>query len=281
MKDLTPKYWDNQYKLLDFGNGVKIENFNNVITIRPETAAINKLSKPLDFWQKKANYIFCEETNKWDKTNNENWTINYKSKQINIKLKLNTGNSKHIGIFPEQTANWEFIASKLNETDKVLNLFAYTGGASLVAASKAKSVTHIDSSRSVIKTAIENAKLNKIDNIKFINDDALLFCSKEQKRNNKYNFVILDPPVYGFAGKNKKWKINKDLPLLMNKISQIVSKDAFILLNIYTPQFNEKKTLKLLDETFGRRKKLSFGKLFLTDSFNKKLILNNYFLIQI
>jgi 23S rRNA (cytosine1962-C5)-methyltransferase len=285
MKNITPKYWKNNYKLLDFGYGVKIEKFANIICIRPETNAVNKkTNKKLDFWQKQANLIYNSDkvnSGNWNKQNFPEWVINYKSENINIKLILKTGNSKHIGIFPEQAANWEYIFNSITSNSNVLNLFAYTGAASVVAAKKAKTVVHIDSSKSVIKTAIKNAEINNVKNIKFINDDALQFCIKERKRNNKYDFVILDPPIFGFAGKNKKWKLTRDLEYILKEIKTIITPNAQILMNIYTPQFDIPKTTKLLTNIFGPKSIKQSGNLYLTSNpGNNQLILNNYYIIK-
>ncbi len=275
---------NNAYKLIDFGNGVKVEQFADKICIRPETNAINtKLSKNINFWKQKADFIYNSDkvdNGAWNTEHTPEWIINLQTKKYNIKLILQLGTSKHIGVFPEQVYNWNFIYNNVKANHKVLNLFAYTGAASLIAAKKASQVTHIDSSRTVVKTAIENAKLNNTTNIKFINDDALLFCKKEVKRNNRYDFVILDPPVYGFATKNRQWKIQKDLKPLLESIKNITNKNAFILMNIYTKQFHKDKVVKLIDEIFGKNRLVKQGYLSLTDSFNKKLILNDYFIIK-
>jgi hypothetical protein len=115
LKTKTHRYWK-QYKLLDFGNGVKVEQFNNIVTIRPETNAINNLSKKLSFWQQKANYIYNSKTvdgGKWNEEKAPEWFINYKSDKVEVKFKLQLSNSKHIGVFPEQAVNWDFITSKI------------------------------------------------------------------------------------------------------------------------------------------------------------------------
>lgn len=281
MKTKTPKYWK-EYKLLDFGNGVKIEQFNNIVTIRPETNAINNLSKTLRFWQNKADYIYNSTTvdgGKWNEEKSPEWFINYKTNSINSKFKLQLSNSKHLGIFPEQAVNWDFIASKIKPTDKVLNLFAYSGAISIISAQKCSEVTHIDSSKTAIKQAKENAELNNIKNIRFIIDDAFFFVKKEEKRNSKYNFIILDPPTYGFGAKGKNWKINKDLEPLLIECKKILNKNGTIILNTYTPKFSFKQILPILEKIFTKKANIQFGNLSLIDSFKKELILSDFYLI--
>ena len=282
MKTKTPKYWK-QYKLLDFGNGVKVERFNNIVTIRPETNAVNNLSKKLSFWQQKADYIYDSKTvdgGKWNVNNASEWYINYKSDNIEAKFKLQLSNSKHIGIFPEQAVNWEFITSRIKPSSKILNLFAYTGAISVISAIAGGEVTHIDSSKTAIKQAKENAEINHISNIRFIIDDAFLFAKKEEKRANKYDFIILDPPTYGFGAKGKSWKINKDLEPLLQVCKNILNKNGVVILNTYTPKFSFKQIIPILEKTFTKKTKIEFGSLALKDSFEKELILSDYYIIK-
>ena len=281
MKTKTPKYWK-QYKLLDFGNGVKVEQFNKIVTIRPETNAVNNLSKNLSFWQQKADYIYDSKTvngGNWNINNAPEWYIDYKSESIDTKFKLQLSNSKHIGIFPEQAENWEFIASKIKPNRKILNLFAYTGAISIISAKAEGEVTHIDSSKTAIKHAKENAILNNISNIRFIIDDAFLFAKKEEKRANKYDFIILDPPTYGFGAKGKNWKINKDLEPLLQVCKSILNRNGVIILNTYTPKFSFKQIMPILEKTFTKKAKIEVGSLALKDSFEKELTLSDYYII--
>jgi len=283
LKTKSPKYWK-QYKLLDFGNGVKIEQFNSFVTIRPETNAVNNLSKKLSFWQQKADYIYDSKTvdgGKWNIENTPEWYINYKLDKIEAKFKLQLSNSKHIGIFPEQAVNWEFVANKIKSGIKVLNLFAYTGAISVVSAIAGGKVTHIDSSKTAIKQAKENAEINHISNIRFIIDDAFLFAKKEEKRANKYDIIILDPPTYGFGAKRKNWKINKDLEPLLQVCKNILNRGGVIILNTYTPKFSFKQIIPILEKTFTKKSNIEFGSLALKDSFEKELKLSDFYLIQI
>lgn len=282
MNTQTPKYWT-QYKLLDFGNGVKIEQFNNKITIRPETNATNELTNSISYWQQKADYIYNSTTvdgGSWNKTNEAVWLITYKAEKINLKFQLSLSNSKHIGIFPEQAVNWEYIAPQISENNSVLNLFAYSGAISMVCAQAGANVTHVDSSKTAIKQAQENAKINNLNNIRFIIDDAFLFSKKEVIRKNKYNFIILDPPVYGFGAKGNNWKLTKDIEPLLKICKELLHKNGTIILNTYTPKFTVKHSLPIIYSVFSKACNLEFGKLSITDSFNKNLILSNYYIIK-
>jgi len=281
LKTKTPKYWK-QYKLLDFGNGVKVEQFNNIVTIRPETNAVNNLSKKLSFWQQKADYIYDSKTvdgGKWNINNASEWYINYKSENIDAKFKLQLSNSKHIGVFPEQAVNWELVSNKIQPNSKVLNLFAYTGAISVILAMAGGDVTHIDSSKTAIKHAKDNATLNNISNIRFIIDDAFLFVKKEEKRANKYDIIILDPPTYGFGAKGKNWKINRDLEPLLQVCKSILNTNGVVILNTYTPKFSFKQIIPILEKTFTKKAKIEVGSLALKDSLEKELTLSDYYII--
>ena len=281
MKTKTPKYWK-QYKLLDFGNGIKVEQFNNIVTIRPETNAVNNLSKKLSFWQQKADYIYDSKTvdgGKWNIENAPEWCVNYKSENIDAKFKLQLSNSKHIGVFPEQAINWEFISNKIKTNSKILNLFAYTGAISVVSAMAGGEITHIDSSKTAIKHAKDNARLNNISNIRFIIDDAFLFVKKEEKRANKYDIIILDPPTYGFGAKGKNWKINRDLEPLLQVCKSILNTNGVVILNTYTPKFSLKQIIPILEKTFTKKAKIEVGSLALKDSLEKELTLSDYYII--
>ena len=279
----TPKYWQ-EYKLLDFGNGVKIEQFNSIITIRPETNATKNLSKGIAKWKKEADFIYNSTTvngGKWNVENISEWYINYKSKRITSKFLLQLSNSKHIGIFPEQSVNWEFVANKIKKNNTVLNLFAYTGAISVISAQLGAKVTHVDSSKTAIKHAKKNANINNVNNIRFILDDASFFVKKEEKRGNKYDFVILDPPTYGFGAKGKKWKINKDLELLLQSCKNILNPKATIILNTYSPKFSFKNIIPIIKNIFGKNIEVDYGSLLLNSIQNNELVLSDYYIVQI
>lgn len=240
---IYPKNWQD-YELLDFGNGRKLERFGNVFTDRPEPAAINKPQLPKSDWEI-AKLHFTEDIGQkgaWNKTI-EDWQIEYQIGESPILFHLRQTAFKHLGVFPEQAANWEFIQNRCAEfqakniTPKVLNLFAYTGGASLAAAKVGAEVTHIDSVKSVVNWARDNAELSGIDTIRWIVEDARKFVEKSVRRGDVYNGIILDPPIFGLGPKGKNWKLNRDLPTLLEEIMKILDPThRFLILNTYSPQ---------------------------------------------
>lgn len=234
----------NDYELIECGNGYKLERWKNIILSRPDPQAI--WDKESNDWKKAdAHYI---RSNKggghWEFYNKipEKWIINYKG----LKFKVSPTNFKHTGIFPEQAANWDYMMNKIsnsNKTDiKVLNLFAYTGGATLACAKAgASEVVHLDASKGIIQWAKENMELSNLANkkIRFIVDDALKFVQREKRRGRKYDAIIMDPPSYGRGPNNEVWKIEEKLVELIKACNEILSDDAlFMIINCYTTGFS-------------------------------------------
>jgi len=231
------------YELIDFGKQRKLERFGTIIVDRPEiNATISQQEKP-DVWRN-AHWKF-EELNpkhgEWKqlKDSPSEWTMTYKlAKPLKIKLKLTQ--FKHIGVFPEQSENWAYIQFKFKNrpTQKnFLNLFAYTGAASLVVAQSGAKVTNVDSVKQITEWAKSNAVANKLDNIRWIVEDARKFVLKCERRGEKFNGIILDPPIYGVGTKKEHWKLERDLKGLLKSVSKVMhKKDAFIVLNTYSPK---------------------------------------------
>lgn len=227
------------YECLDAGNGEKLENWGGVILRRPDPQAIWKVSHS-DMWNKIDGYY--HRSNKgggyWDfkKKLDEYWTINYK----HLTFKVSPTNFKHTGLFPEQATNWDFIMDKIKNSHreiKVLNLFAYTGGATMAASSAGASVVHVDASKGMVAWAKENMHLSKLDNnpIRFIVDDCLKFVEREYRRGNKYDAIIMDPPSYGRGPNGEVWKFEDGLYKLIEACLKILSdKPLFFLVNSYT-----------------------------------------------
>jgi 23S rRNA (cytosine1962-C5)-methyltransferase len=165
------------------------------------------------------------------------WNLEYKSENhpsLRLKFKLETTRFKHIGVFPEQASNWEYIADKINKGDKLLNLFAYTGGASLAAKSAGADVTHVDAIRQVIDWTRVNMELSGLTGIRWVVEDALKFLRREVKRGNKYSGVVLDPPTWGLGPKNEKWKLEHSLVEIVELVSKVVEPNGFIVMNTYS-----------------------------------------------
>lgn len=228
------------YELLDTSSGERLERWGNIILIRPDPQIIWNTPKLNKYWNDyHARYIRSKSGGgNWDikKTFKEKWSVNYKDLKFIIKP---TG-FKHTGLFPEQAANWDFISEEIKQSNRninLLNLFAYTGGASLASASSGARVCHVDSSKGMISFAKENAALSKLDSkpIRWIIDDCFKFISREYKRNNRYDAIILDPPSYGRGPSGEIWKLEENIYELLNMCVKILS-DAplFFILNSYS-----------------------------------------------
>jgi len=192
-------------------------------------------SLPTTDWQK-ANAVFDKFARSWQTDQNfpEKWQVNYK--ELKFWLKLTP--FKHTGLFPEQHQQWDFVTEtlKIRPQASLLNLFGYTGALSLAAASAGATVTHIDASKPALTWARENQSLSGLDKatIRYIPEDSILFTQREIKRGNKYDGIIMDPPVYGHGPKGEVWDFNKHFPILLDNCLQILSdKPLFVLVNAY------------------------------------------------
>ena len=228
------------YECIDAGNGEKLERWGNIIFRRPEPQAMWPI-KHSDIWTDVDG--FYHRSNKgggyWDfkKVIPEYWTIDYKD----LTFKVSPTNFKHTGLFPEQAINWDFMMTKIKNAKrpiKVLNLFAYTGGATMACAKAGASlVVHVDASKGMNAWAKENMHLSKLDDckIRFIVDDCLKFVQREKRRGNKYDAIVMDPPSYGRGPNGETWKFEKNLDVLINACLDILSdKPLFFLINAYT-----------------------------------------------
>lgn len=249
-----------QYALLDSGEGEKLEKFGQYVLSRPDPNAIWKKNSPA-LWQK-ADAIFRKEKSakgvRWENKNvKEPWKFSFE--KVSLWLKLTP--FKHTGLFPEQILNWQWfgkIISDSNESNlNILNLFGYTGGATLYAASKGASVTHVDASKPSVVWARENQKLSGLENakIRWIIDDAKKFVSREVKRGHKYNAVILDPPSFGRDPQGKVFKFEKDVPELLGLINQVLAPNpAFVLFNSYATGYSPTVIKNMLSEILPANK---------------------------
>lgn len=229
MQILETSGWED-YELIDSGNGKRLERFGKYTLVRPDPQAIWAAKLDTRDWVL-ANATFDEKWNNKDIP--ESWIIKYES----LKLKLKLTPFKHTGIFPEQSIHWQFIYQTLSQISNLnfLNLFGYTGVASLVAAKAGAKVTHVDASKPAIDWLKENEKLNFDDSpIRVIVDDVSKFVEREIRRGNKYNAIIMDPPVYGHDPKGKVWDFNKDFPKLMKSTAKLLGDNPlFVIVNAY------------------------------------------------
>lgn len=278
---LYPAYWTS-YELLDFGEGRKLERFGQLIVNRSEPSAVNKKSDP-SIWRS-ATHRFEEDKGQkgvWDEEMAP-FQIDYQIGNHKLFFQLKQTTFKHLGIFPEQAVNWQFIAdqcvmfSESGIKPRVLNLFAYTGAASLIADQFGAEVTHVDSSKSVVNWARDNAGLNGISTIRWIVDDARKFVERSIKKEEKYNGIILDPPIFGMVTKGKNWKLNTDLKPLLEHIIQILDpENRFLILNTYSPQLPLHQLKKMLASIEGFPRDFEATTLGLKSSYRKELELGN------
>ncbi len=279
MELLTPLHWKD-YELLDCGDFEKLERFGKYITIRPEPQAVWPRVWPESEWKKQAHIRFVpKNSNSGDwvklKAMPDQWQIRYELPNHNeIVFRLGLTSFKHVGVFPEQAANWDYIVKSIEamkqSKPKVLNLFAYTGGASLAAAAAGAEVTHVDSIKQVVTWANENMQLSDLTNIRWMVEDALKFAQREERRGNKYNGIILDPPAFGHGPKGEKWKLEDNLAEMMKNVLRILDdKEHFLILNAYSLGLSALVIENLLKETAGDR--LKIGELYLQAKSGVKL----------
>ncbi len=227
------------YECLDAGNGEKLERFGNYFFRRPDPQAIWTVNN-YDAWKNIDGFYHrnTEGGGYWEFKKNlpEFWTISYK----HLVFKISPTNFKHTGIFPEQAVNWDFMMNKIkrcNREIKVLNLFAYTGCASMAVSSVGAKVVQVDASRGMSEWAKENMHLSHLENneIHFIVDDCVKFVEREIRRGNKYDAIVMDPPSYGRGPNKEVWKFEKNIYHLIDLCMQVLSeKPLFFLINSYT-----------------------------------------------
>jgi 23S rRNA (cytosine1962-C5)-methyltransferase len=295
------------YELIDSGNFEKLERFGNYVLIRPEPKALWDKSLSEDEWARRAHVRFVpgsgfgkagkEDSGQWKMLRKmpEQWQIAYaNSDGLALRLRLGLTAFKHVGVFPEQAPNWDFIyrtVKSMQSTEskhtavrgiepdagsrspKVLNLFAYTGAASLAARQAGAAVTHLDAVRQVVTWANENEQLSSLDGIRWIVEDALKFVLREVRRGNLYDGIILDPPAYGHGPDGERWKLDECLFDLLKGCSAILAPShSFLLLNLYSNGYSAVLADSLARCAFGGSG--DFGELILHDGFGKSLPLS-------
>ena len=260
IKAIYPENWNGEYELIDSGNGMKLEKFASHILARPEPQAIWSPRMSKAEWEGMQTGSFAQEGShkgQWNlKGQNKPWFIKYGVYDSSIKMKLNFTQFKHIGIFPEQAANWDYIYEKskvFRGGASVLNLFAYTGGASLAAKAAGVDVVHVDSIKQVVSWANENQEHSKFKDIRWVVEDALKFVSREVKRGRQYQGIILDPPAYGIGTKGERWKLEEKLGMLLGQVAQILAPDGFLVLNVYSLGLSPYIIQNLMEDHFPDR----------------------------
>jgi len=246
------------YELLDSGNLKKLERYGGIILIRPETQALWKPKRPNVWEGARAEFSFSDKKGGWTwrKDKSEEWEMGWENAHFVVRPTA----FKHTGVFPEQSSNWKFIQESVQKLEKpqVLNLFGYTGIATVVAALAGAQVTHVDASKQANAWMQKNAELSAVpkDSIRTILDDALKFAKREVRRQSTYQGIILDPPAFGRGAKNEVWHIEENLPELMETLTQLLSKDvgSFFLLNGYAAGFTPQSFLQLTQDFFSDAK---------------------------
>ena len=298
MIEYPAPYWKD-YALVDSGDGQKLEKFGDYTLIRPEPKALWKKSLPDSEWTKLAHTRFRpgagfgragkEDSGTWErlKKSNDQWYISYplpSSGDKAFSLRLGLTSFKHVGVFPEQAPNWDYIYSntlQLSETlgrkPRILNLFAYTGAASLAALSAGAEVTHLDSVKQVVTWARGNMESSSLDGIRWIVEDAMKFVKRQQRRGSLFDGIIMDPPAYVHGPDGEKWKLDECLFEMLQSVNSILSpKDSFLVLNLYSNGFSPLMGKTVLEQAFSLKAgvDISAGELALNDSFGKALPLS-------
>ena len=255
------------YEILDMANGEKLERWGNIILIRPDPQIIwtNK-SKP-ELWKNAHAHYHRSKTGggSWEylKKIPESWQISYKNLTFNLKPM----GFKHTGLFPEQAANWDFMIEKIKNAGrqiKVLNLFAYTGGASVACSYAGASVCHVDSSKGMTSWAKENVASSGLAErpVRFIIDDVVKFVQREIRRGNKYDAIVMDPPSYGRGANGEVWNIEESLYNLVELCTQVLSDEPlFFLINSYTTGLAPTILSNVLSLTIKKKGKISCGEI--------------------
>lgn len=279
MQLLSTKGWQD-YQLLDTGNGKRLEKFGEYIISKPDPQAIWKPNLSDIDWQK-ADATYLETAKNWSNNNLlDKWQMTYK----NIKFYAKLTNFKHTGIFPEQILNWEFMENLIKKANKqinVLNLFGYTGIASLVCAANGAKVTHVDGSKPSITWARENQALSNLSDkpIRWILDDAVEFTARETRRENLYDAIIMDPPIYGHGPNGEIWDFNKSFPALLENCKKILSPNPlFIIINAYAISSSSLMLANMLEDYLNLPKeKIEYGELALEEKSRNRLLSTGIF----
>ncbi len=287
---LTPNIPD--YELIDSGEFEKLERFGRYVTRRPEPQAIWHRSMSEEQWREISHASFLktsssksDERGEWHcrKQMPDRWTIEYNYKQMHLKMRLALTSFKHVGIFPEQAANWNFIYDRIEAqkaqgvAPKVLNLFAYTGGATLAARAAGADVTHVDSVKQVVTWSRENMEQSGLDGVRWIVEDALKFVRREVRRGNRYDGIILDPPAYGRGANGEKWVLEEIICEKLECCAALLGpQHGFLVLNLYSMGLSALLARTALRQVLGTGCREEQGELYFSDRAGKELPLGTF-----
>ena len=285
---LIPRFPD--YELIDSGDFEKLERFGRYVVRRPEPQAIWRRSLTEEEWRRLADASFLrdgrsEERGEWRLRSGmpSRWTVDYAYEGMRLRMRLGLTSFKHVGLFPEQAANWNFIYDNCvrmraeGRTPKVLNLFAYTGGATLAARAAGADTTHVDSVKQVVTWARENMEQSGLEGVRWIVEDALKFVQREVRRGNRYNGIILDPPAYGRGANGEKWILEDNIGEMLECCARLLEpRGAFLVLNLYSMGLSATLASTAVRQAFGTTFEEQFGELCFDDRAGKRLPLGTY-----
>ena len=276
------------YELIDSGNYEKLERFGKYIIRRPEPQAVwGKSLTEKEWGDADARFVLdVQNTNgekgRWTRKRSmpDEWTIDYEHDDMKISFVLKFNTFKHIGVFPEQADNWNFIydnVKRIASSDcNVLNLFAYTGGASLAARSAGAKVYHVDSVRQVVNWASENQTASGLADIHWVVEDAMKFVKREIRRGNKYSGIIMDPPAFGRGPAGEKWILEDSIDEIVNLTSQLLKEnESFFILNMYSMGLSALVSENIVRSHFGNVD-TNCGEIFFTDKASRRLPLGTF-----
>ena len=285
---LTPNFPD--YELIDSGDFEKLERFGHYVVRRPEPQAIWHRTLTEAVWHRAdASFVRdarSDERGQWQLRPGmpSRWTVEYAYKAMCLRMRLGLTSFKHVGLFPEQAANWNFIYDRIEQlkseghSPRVLNLFAYTGGATLAARAAGADTTHVDSVKQVITWARENMEASGLDGVRWIVEDALKFVQREVRRGNRYDGIILDPPAYGRGPNGEKWILEDNIGEMLECCARLLEpRHAFLVLNLYSMGLSATLASTAMQQAFGTPFEQQFGELCFDDRGGKRLPLGTYY----
>ena len=280
------------YALIDSGRGEKLERFGRYVLRRPEPQAVWDRALPEEEWVRSAHASFKRDVRGDDRGGAERgswqlrpgmpeqWQVGYGYKDMNLRFRLGLTSFKHVGLFPEQAVNWNYIYDEVVRRKQdavrpteVLNLFAYTGGASLAARAAGAVVTHVDAVRQVIAWSRENMEASHLSDIRWVVEDAVKFVHREVKRGHRYQGIILDPPAYGRGPAGEKWVLEVGILDMMQACRALLDDQAFCVLNLYSMGFSPMIAANLLQPLCAAPQ---YGTLFVRDAAGRDLPLGIY-----
>ncbi len=286
MNLLSPQYWTD-YELIDTGSFEKLERFGQYVLSRPEPQAVWPKSLPQAEWERMAHAVFRKDTGKNATLESERgewilkpgmsqqWWIQYEYGNMRLRFRMGLTAFKHVGIFPEQAENWNYIYDQIckmpTEQPRILNLFAYTGGASLAAKAAAADVTHVDSVRQVVSWSRENMEASRLSDIRWVVEDAMKYLRREIKREKQYQGIILDPPAYGRGPNGEKWILEDGINELMDHCRKLLApENSFLVLNLYSMGFSALVAENIVKSHFPGMQG-ECGELFISDRAGRRL----------